>query len=370
MSLTLIDRYLLREILQTWGAVTAVLLLILLTNSLAYMLGKVVEGELAGGALLPLFLTNVTGYVVTLVPLGLYLGLLLSFGRMYADSEMAALGACGIGLARLYRPVVIAGVLGALLTGALTIWVSPWAKRVEHEIAAHMAARSELAAVVPGRFNRSGGGDVVLFAEGRDDEDGLREIFVEAGGTGEETRLIRAESAVQRVDPDTGWRFLEFRNGYRYTGEPGTSSFQEVEFAAHGVRVPQPSVQAGNVGREGRSMTQLWRSNAPESAAELQWRIALPLACILLALVAVPLSHTTPRKGRFGNVAIALLIYLVYSNILVIARNAVADGAVSPIIGMWWAHGLTVVLIVVLIAHRVGWRWTRTLLLRRQAARP
>lgn len=370
MSLSLIDRYLLREVVQTWAAVTAVLLLILLTNSLAYMLGKVVEGELAGGAVLPLFLTNVTGYVVTLVPLGLYLGLLLSFGRLYADSEMAALGACGVGPARLYRPVVIAGVLGALITGALTVWVSPWAKRVEHEVAARIAARSELAAVVPGRFNRAGGDQAVLFAEGRDRDGDLSEIFVEASPDDDETWLIRAETAVPHVDPDTGWRFLEFRNGYRYTGEPGTADFQEVEFAAHGVRVPQASVQAGDVGREGRSMTQLWRSNNPQSAAELQWRIALPLACILLALVAVPLSHTTPRKGRYGNVAVALLIYLVYSNVLVVARNAVADGAVPPAIGMWWVHGLTALLIAMLIAHRAGWRWSRELLLGRRGSRP
>lgn len=369
MPLTLIDRYLLREILQTWGAVTLVLLLILLTNSLAYMLGKVVDGELAGASVLPFFLTNVTNYVVTLVPLGLYLGLLLSFGRMYADSEMVALGACGVGLARLYRPVVIAGVLAAVITAALTFWLSPWAKRVEHDIAVRMAARSELAAVAPGRFNRSSDGRVVLFAEERK-EDGLSEVFVEMDAAGEPTRLIRAQSAVQRTDPDTGWRFLEFRNGYRYSGEPGSAQFREIEFAEHGVRVPQPDIESGNVGREGQSMTRLWNADNAASAAELQWRLALPLACILLALAAPPLSHTTPRQGRYGKVAVALVIYLAYSNVLVVARDAVADGSVPPAVGMWWAHGLTIVLIALLIAHHAGWRWTRMLLFARRGERP
>lgn len=366
MPLTLIDRYLLREIFQTWFAVTVVLLVILLTNSLAYMLGKVVEGELAGSIVLPIFLTNVTGYVVTLVPLGLYLGLLLSFGRLYADSEMSALGACGVGLARLYRPVVIAGVLGALVTGVLTVWVSPWAKRVEHDIAAHAAERSELSAVVPGRFNRPGSGDVVLFAETLDEDGGLSEIFVETN-RGQETGLIRARAATQSTDPDTGWNFIEFHQGYRYSGTPGTSEFREIEFVEHGIRVPQPSGQAGDVGREGRSLIELWRAGDPESIAELQWRIALPLACIVLALAALPLSHTTPRKGRYGKVVIALLIYLAYSNVLVIARNAVADGDVPPVIGLWWAHGLAAILVALLIAHRVGWRWTRQVLSGRSA---
>ncbi len=362
MRLTLIDRYLLREVVQTSLAVTAVLLLILLTNSLAYMLGKVVEGELTGSAVLPLFLTNVSVWVVTLVPLGIFLGVLLSFGRLYTDSEMAALGACGVGLTGLFRPVLIAGVIAALITGVLSGWISPWAKRAEHDITARMAERSELAAVAPGRFNRSGSGDVVLFAEGRDDDGDLSEVFVEARGPNGETSLIRASGATQRTDADTGWSYLEFEDGFRYSGTPGTVDFREVEFAEHGVRVPRPPAQGGEVGREGRRISQLWRAGNAASAAELQWRVSLPLSCLLLALAAVPLSHTTPRKGRYGKVAVGLVIYLVYSNLMVFARNAVADGVIAPEIGMWWAHGLTIVIIVGLIVHRAGWRWTRAVL--------
>lgn len=370
MPLTIIDRYLLREVVQTWAAVTAVLLLILVTNSLAYMLGKVVEGELAGDAVLPLFLTNVTGYVVTLIPLGLYLGLLLSFGRLYAESEMSALGACGVSFARLYRPVMIAGATAALLTAALTFWVSPWAKRVEHEIEEQMAARSELTGIAPGRFNRASDGRVVLFTERRDEQGRLDEVFVEATDADGETHLVRARSAIERRDPDTGWRFLEFHDGHRYTGEPGTAEFQVVEFERHGVRVPQPPAQAGEVGRDGLSVAELRRADDPEAHAELQWRLALPLACLILALAAVPLSHTTPRKGRYGKVAVALLIYLVYSNVLVTARNAVAEGTVSPAIGMWWAHGLALIAVAALVMHRSGWRWSRYLWSRSVGARP
>lgn len=369
MTLTLVDRYILREVLQTWGAVTAVLLLVLVTNSLAYMLGKVVEGQLAGDAVLPLFLTNVTGYFVTLIPLGLYLGLLLSFGRLYAESEMAALGACGVGLARLYRPVMIAALLAAAITAALTIWVSPWAHRVEHDIEARMAARSELAGVAPGRFNRAADGRLVLFTEGRRGDE-LREVFVEAEDPDGGTHLVRARSAEQRVDPATGWHFLEFREGYRYTGAPGSAGFRIIEFERHGVRVPTPSIQAGDVGRDGHGIGELWRSGGPADMAELQWRVSLPLACLMLAFAAVPLAHTTPRQGRYGKIAIALLIYLVYSNVLVLARDALASGTVPPVIGMWWAHGLTVVLVAALVAQRVGWQWTRRVLTGRAGAAP
>lgn len=366
MALSVIDRYVLREILQTWGAVTAVLLLILVTNTLAYMLGKVVEGELAGDAVLPIVLTNVSTYVVTLVPLGLYLGLLLAFGRMYAESEMAAMAACGVGFARLYRPVMIAGLVAAALTAALTVWVSPWASRLEHEIQVRMAARSDLAGIAPGRFNRAADGRVVLFAERRNEAgDRLREVFVEATDPDGTTHIVRAEVAVERIDADTGWRFLEFRDGNRYTGAPGSSEFRVVEFERHGVRVPEPSVQPGDVGRDGMTIRELLGSGSRAAIAELHWRMAMPLACLLLAFAAVPLSHTTPRKGRYGKIAVALLIYLVYTNVMVLARDALAKGDVPLALGMWWAHGLALAFVVALLVHRSGWRWSAMVLTRR-----
>lgn len=369
MALPVIDRYILRDILQTWGAVMAVLVLILATNSLAYMLGKVVEGKLATDVVIPLFLTSFTHYLVTMIPLGLFLGLMLSLGRLYADSEMAALGSCGIGAARLYRPVMIAAIIAALIAGAMAVWVSPWAKRVEADIKARMESRSELAGIAPGRFNRTADGDVVLFAAAVDEDGILQQVFVEATDEEGVTHLVRAERAREQVDPDTRASFLVFEDGYRYSGTPGESDFRVVEFEQHGIRLSEPKPMSGSVGRSGWSMARLWQSDHERDRAEFEWRLAMPIACLLLALASVPLSHTTPRKGRYGKIAIALLLYLAYSNVMVVARNGLSDGDVPQWLGMWWAHALTLALIGLLLAHRVGWRWTG-LLLSRALGRP
>jgi len=365
MMLTVVDRYVLREVLQTWTAVTAVLLLIMIANSLAYILGNVVEGQIAGDAVMPLLLTTTTGYFVTLVPLGLYLGLLLSLGRLYAESEMAAFGACGIGFARLYRPVMIVAVIAAVVTAVLTIWVSPWAKRVEQDIKARMEARSQLAGISAGRFNRAADGKVVLFAERRGDDGRLTGVFVEARDKDGQTHIVRAGEAVERTDPDTGWRYLEFHDGYRYTGNPGSPEFRVIRFDRHGIRLPARQVHEEGLDREAETLRSLWHSGKPADMAWIQWRLSLPLACFMLALVAVPLAHTTPRRGRYGRIAGALLLYLFYVNALMAARDAVASGSVPAGIGMWWAHGVTLVLILALLAHRIGWRWTRLVVLRR-----
>lgn len=364
MRLSLVDRYILREAAQVWVAVTAILVLILASNSLVNLLGKVVEGELTGHVVLPFFLLHLTSYFVTLIPLGLFLALLLAFGRLYAESEMAALGACGIGLARLFRPVVILGLVAAGITAALTLWASPWAERASSEIMARVAAESEIAALAPGRFNRVGD-SVVLFGETRSDGGGLSEVFVVSPADEGGEYVVRARAAEERIDRQSGRRYLEFTDGHRYTISPGSSVAQSIRFAAHGIHIPSRRIEPGSTDAEGMSLGRLLERGQPKHIAEFQWRISLPIACFLLALAALPLSQTTPRKGRYGKIAIALLLYLAYSNMLVFARDMVEEGTVPAAVGMWWTHVATVVAVGALIAHRVGWRWAHSVIFRR-----
>ena len=87
--LGVLDKYILREISLTWFAVTVVLLVIMVANVLARILSKVTEGALPADALFILVGLKVINLLVTLIPLGLYLGVLLAFGRLYRDSEMS-----------------------------------------------------------------------------------------------------------------------------------------------------------------------------------------------------------------------------------------------------------------------------------------
>lgn len=369
MRLTIVDRYVLREVAQVWFAVTAILILILASNSLVRMLGKVVEGELAGHVVLPFFLLQFTNYFVTLIPLGLFLALLLAFGRLYAESEMAALGACGIGLARLFRPVVILGVVGAGMTAVLTLWASPWAERASEEISVRVAAESQFAGLAPGRFNRVGDG-VVLFAETRADDGGLREVFVVSPAAEGGSHIVRARAAGERIDPESGRRYLEFTDGHRYTSNPGSNVARSTTFAEHGIHIPSRRIEISGSDAGGMSITRLLAQGQAEHIAEFQWRISLPIACFFLALAALPLSYTTPRKGRYGKIAVALLLYLAYSNLLVFARDMVEEEAVSRVVGMWWVHVATAMAVAALVVHRVGWRWTGSLVLGRSGVGP
>ena len=92
-----------------------------------------------------------------------------------------------------------------------------------------------------------------------------------------------------------------------------------------------------------------------EASAELQWRIAVPLSTVLLAFLAVPLSRSRPRAGRYGRIALGLLVFIIYLNMLNAAKAWVEQGTLSPVVGLWWVHGIVLALTLALLSAQNGW---------------
>src|SRR5690606_13544875 len=116
-AMTIISRYLAREALVSWIGVTLVLLVIICSHRFARILGEAAAGKLPGGAVFELLMYTSVGFLTILIPVGFFLGLLMTFGRLYRDSEMSALNACGVGPAELYRPVMALAAVVAVLVG-------------------------------------------------------------------------------------------------------------------------------------------------------------------------------------------------------------------------------------------------------------
>jgi len=174
-----LDRYIFKEISTSWFAVTVVLLVIMVANVLARLLSKVTDGILPADVLFLLVGVKVIDLLVTLIPLGLYLGVLLAFGRLYRDSEMSAIAACGTGLGALYRPAVVNGFIGMFLISVITFWASPWAARYETQLTEKIATQSIGSLLDAGRFIEILNGTAVVFTESLSaDKEQFNRVFV------------------------------------------------------------------------------------------------------------------------------------------------------------------------------------------------
>ncbi|MCG8383394.1 MAG: LPS export ABC transporter permease LptF [Gammaproteobacteria bacterium] len=354
MFLGLIDRYLLKEILLSWVAVTLVLVLVLTGSTLARVLGMAMDGSLPADFVFPFMLAKLIKLSSMLIPVGLYLGIIFALGRLYQDSEMAAMRACGVGHGDVFRPVLTATALAVCLITVLVVVISPWASREEQRIRYVATNRPLLSLVNPGRFTEVAVNDAVVYAQSVDpDTSQLNGVFAynrEKDGFSVET----AEQASYRQAEGLDGDFIVFVNGERVTKTDTGQMMQITVFEKHGVLVPREIEASARLRHDGKTMAQLRESSDLKDRAEWHWRIAFPITAVLLALLAVPLSRTGPRQGRYGRLALAVLVYLPYSNLLVVGRKWITKGIAPEWLGLWWAHALMLIVVLYLIVRMNG----------------
>jgi len=281
---------------------------------------------------------------------------LLAFSRLYKDSEMVVLAACGIGSIRILRAVLGLALIFTLIQGFFTLVLAPWAEQQVQTIKAEIEATSDVKGLVPGRFKELRAGLGVIYVQNTNEDNSRAEnLFIQLHENNKPA-VITAESGFQMTDKKTGDKFIVLQNGNRYEGRPGQNEFALIKFEQHGVRVNQQAVNILRLKHKATPTAALLASDKPGDKAELQGRISAALLCILITIFAVPLSRTSARQGRYGKLAIALLIYITYTNLLNVARAWVTKGDVSPEFGVWWVHIVMFVVSMFLLLRQTGIR--------------
>jgi lipopolysaccharide export system permease protein len=335
-----VQRYVLREVIQTWLAVTGVLVAILVSNQLSRVLGRAAGDEYGRHVVLDLIALGAIMNLSVIVPVGLLLSIVLALGRLYHDSEMAALQGCGFAPARLLAPLFCFAVVIALGLGWLAFVQVPRADQQAQLLRQSAVKEAQFGQLDAGRFRSfiSGGGDGVFYAERVDREGLLHNVFVRRESEGRIEVALAATATYSRAEPN-GTHFVTLFDGRRYEGVPGRSDFRVIEFREHGIPIIEPAETVGGTQDPDTKPTrELIGSNAPSDIAQLQYRVSSPIMALILTLVAVPLSRLRPRQGRYARVGFAIVVYFVYSNLLSAAKVWVEKGELPPAIGVWWVH--------------------------------
>jgi lipopolysaccharide export system permease protein len=350
----ILDRYILREVTLTWLAVTGVLLVILVTNQLARVLQQAAETHFSREVILALIGLSSLENLTVLIPVGLLLAIVLAFGRLYHESEMVAVHACGIGVLRLYVPVLSLTFVLAAALAWLSLALAPRAAERIQELRSMAMRSAQFANLEPGRFRALGSSGVVFYAAAVDRDGTLKDVFVKRSQD-ERIEIAVAKRARHHVAEEGLLHTMVLEEGRRYEGTPGKRDFRITEFQEHGipVRFPAPKLRAGDA--ELRPTTALLASPDPGDLAELQWRLSMPLMAFVLTLLAVPLAHLRPRQGRYARIGLAILLYFVYANLLSAAKVWVAKETLPPAVGVWWVHALFGILALFMLFQRDIW---------------
>jgi len=342
----IVFRYLSKQVLQVMSAVTLIVLIVALTSRFIQYLGDAVAGELASDVLLLLMLYRLPDFLLVIIPLALFLGFLLAYGRMYADNEMMILASGGVSPRRLLLLSTGSAGLALIIVSLLALWLAPWGVRNTEQLKQGQEQLTEVDLIVAGQFQSFGDGRRVTHTErtsgtaeiGRS----LENVFVAINNAEESPldapRIMLAETARPEVDAATGARFMRLENVLQYDGTPGSREFSIGQFDVQSILLPEPTPIDDVLEEATLSTLELLSSSEPAHQAELQWRISVLLLIPVITLIAVPLSHVNPRQGRYSKLVPAALLYATYFVLLQVARDMLADGELSPLIGMWWVH--------------------------------
>jgi lipopolysaccharide export system permease protein len=337
-------RYLTRDVLTHMVAVSFVLLIIIFSGRFVKYLAEAAVGDLAADILLPVMFYRLPGFLELIVPLGLFIGILMSYGRLYVESEMVVLSACGVSPTRLAGYTLAPAVVVMVLVGLLSLLITPLGAARSLALLDDPESSQGLHAVAAGRFQTRRSSDTVSYAQTISQDGLMRSVFLSQRSRDSDGNLRMvvtvAEEGEVIFDPQSGARYMELRNGFRYSGYPGELDYEVSQFDIFGELIPEPEGGIRTADPvDGRPTRQLLASGKLEDKAALQWRISIPVMVPIVAIIAMCLSRTDHRRGRYIKMAPAFLIYLFYLMLLANARTALADGGGVPG-GMWWVHVL------------------------------
>lgn len=352
----LIFRYLLRETFKSQIAVFFILMSIFITLRFVRVLGDATDGDVPAELVLG-FITLYSPVLASLVlPISLFLGVMLAHGRMYVDSEMTVLRACGVSEWYVTRVTLIFSLIVALITATVTLYLSPLALEKEYQLKEQAASSTGIASVIPGRFQQTGDSGAVIFVHGtNNDDNALTKVFLSQRGENDDVHLIYAEYG-SIENSEFGEQILVLNNGTQYDGIQDRNDYQVINFDQYAVTITPPNTEQKRRKLVAIPTLELLKMEGIEVNAELQWRLAIPLSLPFLVLIAVPLSAVNPRQGRFGKMLPALLLYLGYFLLLLASRRIMEDGKLPSFLGLWWVHLVMFFIGIALIAkeRRVG----------------
>jgi len=334
--MSLIERYLWREFASTFAAVAIVLLLVSMGALFTDLVGEIARGRVPASLLLSQLGLRTLRWMPLVLPLALFLGLLLSIGRLYADSEMAVLFSVGIGPRKLWRPIsrLLWPVL--IFIACCSLWWGPWASNKAKEMI-DVANRSFLiAGLEAGRFvELPGRGGILYVGELASDGTQFGKMFGLSERDGR-FDVITAKSGDLVLEGDTQ-RILRLQDGYRVEGSNEKKDYRMMHFEKNEIRVPDREQEIDSSVKI-RSTLSLLKDKKPLAQSELHWRIAMPIFALILAVLALPLARSEPRQARYGRLILAFMSYLVGMNLLLIGANKIGAGVIPAWSGLWWLH--------------------------------
>jgi len=352
----ILDRYIVREIFRHACLGLIVFTFVLFVPQLVRLMEFLVRHSGSGSQVAKLFLCVFPGVLIFTIPMAVLVGVLLGLGRMSADSEIIALTALGVSRRRMLVPVAVLALTGTVLTGALTLWLGPAAFRSLRNIEADLLASQASFQVQPRVFDERFPKTVLYINDISASGTQWHGVFLAEVGEESGSRLTLAENAIVIAEPKQGKLELHLQGGTTHeVSRQDPDHYSLTDFG----QSDMPIEVSGLVSVQQRALSNPERrtgdlladrtANWREARVEIHRRLAFPFACLVFALVAVPLGAQPRRGGRAAGTLLSVLLIGLYYSLFITGAGFAREGKLSPGIGIWLANLALTVLGLVLL---------------------
>lgn len=346
-------RYFSKEVLLNTMAVSLVLLLVMLSARFVKYLASAAAGNLDTAVVFQLIAYRVPDFMQLILPLGMFIALLLVYGRLYLDNEMRVLYAAGISRFRVFLFTLAPVLFVTAVVAAISFSLSPRASAKVQKIIDEQDVRSELDALKEGRFQLFRNNQGVIYVESIGVKPGavatvpvstvsspatmqMKNVYIFQQDALQRNVVVVAKTGNQLVD-ERG-RYLVLEEGYRLKELGGEHRIEKVEFARYGQRIENRGQAETQLQTDALPSEVLRTSERVDYRVAWQWRLAIVLLVPVVALIAVALGKADPRQGRYFKLLPAVLLYLLYLVLLNVVRDKLTAGKLPLFPGMWPIH--------------------------------
>ncbi len=315
--------------------VASLLLIIIISGRFVSYLADAATGRFASDLVFSLILFKLPSFASLILPVGLFIGILLSYGQLYVDSEMVVIKACGISKKRLLAYIMGPAAAVMLVVGSITLWLAPLGN--QYFIAAWQNPDnfSGLGTLLPGKFERISGNNIIYMGGINKDKTKAEDVFLFRTEESGDVSLVRAKSG-QLTALNAQKKVLDLRHGELFKGqlqsqEVSLSRFMQADYLIEQGR--EDSLSNNDIKDvEALSTLTLTSNFSGQYLVEFLWRISVILLVPISSIIAVSLSETSHRKGRYAKLLPAILLFMLYLGLMILAKNEGAKGGVTEYI--------------------------------------
>jgi lipopolysaccharide export system permease protein len=340
----ILDKYLIKEIVGSTLSVFGIFMIILSANTMLRLIEEASLGNFPSYLLFPIIVIKITQYSIYIIPISLFFGIILSLGRFYNSNEMAVISASGQSpkdLAKIISNVIFPA---ALLVSLFSLYITPSATEYRYKLEHRLNSEERIEEIKPGRFASSQNGRATFFVENIN-RGHLNKIFFSSIGS-EINTIENSVSATYYID-ESDRKFLLMKEGIINEVISSIDSItRKTKYEEHGIQLGQDIPKFYNKKFDSMSTIELFNNEEIESSAELQYRLLLPIATLLLGFIAIPLSYSSPRKGRYNKIFSGAMIYFTYFILISVAKKLYLLNHTPVFFGTWWVHVMVAIIIL------------------------